>query len=165
MNNIVLIQLRRSVRDAPYHMINLCQKQEEHGTKLGTCSMGSTLARRPVFPSRLKETFFAETKFLSQNPYDMRLCREDIVCVEQLRGIPRSNLCFKDDGAPLYTLKCGLRVPDCLYGIASNYENYVTKSGSYGKSYFASVPHAYEWIVETIYGQWQIFDNLFYNLF
>ena len=158
MNNIVLIQLRRPIRNAHYYAIDLCRNEEEHGTTLGTCSMGSTFAQKPYFPIRLKETFFQETKFLSRNIYDMRLCREDTVCVERLPGDKTSNLCLRDDGAPLYAMKCGSMVPDCLYGIASHYDNFQTRYGGQrctGGSYFASIPHSYDWISRIVFEQWK----------
>ena len=155
MNNIALLQLRVPVKNALKHIIRLCRTPEDHGTRVGTCSMGSISAPRPSFPIRLREAVFTEDKFVSRNPYDMRLCREDFVCTERIPGDETTNLCYKDDGAPLYTMKCGSRIPDCLYGIASHYQALPTRrsgrsSRCTGGSYFASIPHLHDWIMKTM---------------
>ena len=64
-----------------------------------------------------------------------------------------SNICNYDEGSPLYTFKCGTRLPKCLYGVASFYRNKNCTTGEDqcdNGSFFASVPYLYKWIVKTI---------------
>ena len=86
-------------------------------TLFGTCGMGSliTAKRSYSFPIVLQETFFSLSNFKYRN--NSEACRADNICTVPL--LESSNICFMDQGGPLYKFKCGTLEPECLYGIAS----------------------------------------------
>ena len=152
MNDIALVRLRRPLIKGKFEAIALCRESHDHGTFLGTCSMGASSISGYKFPPRLQETFFVETKFQSRDPYDLRLCREDNNCTDKIQGFKSSGLCYLDDGAPLFTFLCNSRVANCLYGVASYYvEGSGNSNGCNGYNYFSSVPHLIDWIENTMY--------------
>ena len=130
----------------------MCFEDYSHGTRLATCGMGSISGSSIRLPTSLREAFFTESKFESSHPKNFRFCRGDNICTNRLEGDETTSSCFMDDGNPLYTLACNSRTPICLYGIASHYSRSESYSKEYceGDNYFASVPHAYDWIRETV---------------
>ncbi|XP_075239647.1 uncharacterized protein LOC142335166 [Convolutriloba macropyga] len=125
---------------------------------LGTCGMGTVHRVLFTIPAQLQETYFRETMVRSDsNPFDFRWCPSDFICVDAVTE--GSSICHFDDGGPLYTFKCGTRIPDCVYGVASYAEmkeeievpaNQRGRKHCNAGSYFSSVPHHYHWIARTM---------------
>ena len=94
---------------------------------------------------------FYQTLLEAVSPLNPVYCREDQICT--IPAIEGGNICFMDDGSPLYILQCGTMEPLCLYGVASTYRSYFKSNrDNYcnGGSYFASVVYFDEWINEIV---------------
>ncbi|XP_063714228.1 brachyurin-like [Symsagittifera roscoffensis] len=148
-NDIAMLQLQRPISDRA-RIIPLCSSKLIHGSPVRTCGMGSTNGRTFDFPDILHEAHFQTNDFESINPFilnGIKKCREDQVCVQSPPTSTKSNICYLDDGGPLYTLQCGTGVADCLYGVAS-YSKSKTRKGEKCNdgSYFSSVVHMHHWV-------------------
>ncbi|XP_075250828.1 uncharacterized protein LOC142343028 [Convolutriloba macropyga] len=153
-NDVALLKLSRdvpkSVKPLPLCSHRLAYSLHRH--RLGACGIGTVNPNTLEIPDVLQETFFYESMYVSESsPYSFHWCRDDLVCVDAIE--PGANMCLFDDGSPLYTLQCGTRAPDCLYGITSFYRSITKQAGIIkcdGGSFFASVTHLYDWIALTI---------------
>ncbi|XP_075254630.1 chymotrypsinogen B-like isoform X1 [Convolutriloba macropyga] len=157
-NNLALLKLVRPIREGR-NMIALCDGPQNLDM-LATCGMGDTSGTGSEFtlPTVLQEGYFFETTthYVDQLPL---ICSDDVICTENVNGI-ESNICYMDDGGPLYSLKCGTRTPKCLYGIAS-YHRSLSPAPSprcNGGSFFARVDHSKHWIRLTILMHSPYFD-------
>ena len=133
VNNIAVIKLTQTVPNAEEHILRLCNGSFRTGIRLGTCGMGSLSGKTRQYPSYLWEAPFAEvttipftwnhkiSPHMPRTPLPRVLCRNDVICSRPLWG--RSNICFKDEGSPLYALDpCGatsevshiLNINDCI---------------------------------------------------
>ena len=95
----------------------------------------------------MQEAFFFQTFLEPSAPnLEIRQCRLDNICVES--AIHNSNICYLDDGNPLYTFQCGTFTPKCIFGVASYHKN----QGQFcnGGSFFANVPLFARWINSTM---------------
>merc|ERR1712062_63500 len=157
INDIAVLRLKRPVvpeetlRLNPDLILPICTggRFEErgylgfsgHGTPSGLYNDSHT--RYPY------ELNFLESDFASRSKHEM--CRMDNVCVVQNFPVEGSNICFNDDGSPLFALHdCGnFYTPKCLYGIASyfrNSSNWVCDNGSF----FTNIPYFSNWINEFL---------------
>ena len=152
-NNIILLQLFQPITDQS-KFLTPCRCRVEHGTPMGTCGFGSLFGTSEIFPETLQETVLLESKLaLPVNPFVLerrKRCRDDVVCTTRVKK--GANLCFRDEGNPLYLFESGkFDQPACLYGIATHYESrFNLKTDALNKcdggSFFASVTHFYSWI-------------------
>ncbi|XP_075240060.1 myeloblastin-like [Convolutriloba macropyga] len=151
LNDIALLKMTAPL-SGRVHVLPLCSEWLSPADKLATCGMGTTTGTGKSFeiPEQLQEANFNLALYFFDELSSLTQCRDDNVCVYD--NIQYSNICYMDDGGPLYTFWCGTHQPECLYGVAS-YSLAKQKAPSarcnYG-SFFASVPYLYEWIVETV---------------
>ena len=78
-------------------------------------------------------------------------CRDDLVCT--IPAIDGGNICFMDEGSPLFKMKCGISEVECLYGVASFHRDINVNDGNdicNGGSYFTSVVKFKEWIMDIL---------------
>ncbi|XP_063719202.1 uncharacterized protein LOC134845981 [Symsagittifera roscoffensis] len=113
--------------------------------------LGVTSTKFRTFPATLVEANFYESKFLYSNIWQTDFCPPYLICVDPItKG---TNICFQDDGSPLYTSSCDTKHGDCLLGVASffsrNYFDPPYLKCTEG-SFFANVPHSYDWIMKTM---------------
>ncbi|XP_063712800.1 uncharacterized protein LOC134840724 [Symsagittifera roscoffensis] len=144
-NNIALLKLTYPI-GGKYRVIPLCSEVAETDTLLGSCGMGTMDTKLPsAYPQLLKEAYFTEDK---RSP--MKHCREDLICVSSV--FYESNMCFGDSGGPIYTMFCGTRVPQCLYGIYSHTTKLPVTPFEHctANSFFTSVPYFESWIKKNI---------------
>ena len=97
-------------------------------------------------------TTLKESKFRSQEIFELDSCPEDQICTfPHLHGLD-TNICYMDDGSPLYTLHCSTGLPECVLGVASYYNIQFDnlENSCRGGSYFASVPYLVDWIRTTM---------------
>ena len=145
-----------------FSLIFPCSTELDHGSIVGTCGMGSTSGTQHDYPQTLRETEL-RTSNLAE-PFSVldtgkrKRCRDDVVCTTRITT--GSNICYKDEGNPLYVInRCQLHgiQPFCLYGVATHYEGKIRGNNSNpcnGKSYFAKVPHFNRWIqMIQLYGR------------
>ena len=162
-HSIALLQLEEPTT-TQIELIYPCRYSEDHGTRLGTVGMGSTSGKSPLYPHSIWEAHFLESK-LSEPISPFRLdrlkkCPDSLVCTNRVSA--GANICHKDIGGPLYTFKCGTNIPQCLYGVATQFKkkSYRSDDDCDGGSLFTSVPHFYRWIRHTMfsYGRYQFID-------
>ena len=92
---------------------------------------------------------FTQTTFEGVGYVEPVKCRGDQICT--IPFIDGGNICYMDDGSPLFKMACGTMQPECLYGVASYFRsNNRSSDDNYcnGGSYFASVVYVSEWIDE-----------------
>ena len=125
--DLALIKMKREVSDI--YVLPMCQ--EEHhtylGELLGACGLGSVSGdrRNPVYPDILLETYFYDQNYTtSQREFSPDNCKYDQICTEP--GFEGSNICYLDDGGPLYAFDLSTIQPKCVIGLAS----YVTNVGN-----------------------------------
>ena len=152
-HDIALIKL---VKRAPmFRVAELCSEPVEYGTEVGACGLGSTPARHPSPSASLHEIFLRGIFFSFASFFEIDFCPDDQVCTEPITD--GASICNLDEGSPLYKLQCHSRAAECILGIASHFvASEHPEINCSGGSNFASVPHHYEWISETI-----AFDFLF----
>ncbi|XP_075261396.1 chymotrypsinogen A-like isoform X1 [Convolutriloba macropyga] len=159
-NSIALLQLQAPIAELS-SLIFACSTDTDHGTLVGTCGMGSTSGTQHNYPTALQEIELKTNKmaktFSVKDIWKREKCRDDVVCTTRTtRG---SNICFKDEGNPLYIVnRCGPNGrPVCLYGVATHFEGKIRGNNSNqcdGRSYFAKVPHFHSWIqMVQLYGR------------
>ena len=90
----------------------------------------------------LQELPLYETVFERHNPFSWNACPAGDICTENV--IDDSNMCFQDEGGPLYGIGCStergfILQPSCLYGVASYFFSYnkisTEKEASMGNSF------------------------------
>ncbi|XP_075255909.1 uncharacterized protein LOC142348436 [Convolutriloba macropyga] len=107
-----------------------------------------------VYPQTLQKAYFHETRFIgTNNPFRLDICPDGLICVQPISG--HSNLCYFDDGSPLYTaLTCQGEVSreHCLYGVSSYFkkEGVNPNETCNGGSFFTRALLFYDWIYNTI---------------
>ncbi|XP_075239571.1 azurocidin-like [Convolutriloba macropyga] len=173
-NNIALIMLKDPISN-PNVILPVCNGNFNPGVQLGTCGMGSISGKIRHYPANLWETFFKEVTttqfhwtqgisvFMPVRPMARIRCPHDLICTQSMVG--RSNICFKDEGNPLYALDpCSSAQPStsavnarggalCLYGVASYYQSKSSEPSADkcdNGSYFARVPIHASWIERII---------------
>ncbi|XP_075255913.1 chymotrypsinogen B-like [Convolutriloba macropyga] len=106
-----------------------------------------------------REIYLYESRFASvSQAFGIELCREDNVCVETSLSHGWTNICHYDIGGPLYLVEeCEEYNAVCVYGVASFFRNLSSynvdehqRQICNGGSYFASVVHFQDWIIQTI---------------
>ena len=155
-NDIALIKTDEAIENGNEIAIRLCDLHESTITKdidkeiIGFCGMGSCVRdrTRTILPNELQQMIFKRT-VLNHHVKDPRFpepCPEDMICVKPV--IEHGNICFMDDGGPLYKFLSRSMVPDCLLGIASfsvsrdDTPMEVCNNGSF----FTNVPLFKDWI-------------------
>ena len=154
VHDIALLKLRAPI---PNHLriLPICASHlppfDASPQLLGACGRGSTSRTHYIPANVLQETFFYESMFESNTkPHELRLCRDDNVCVESVAE--GANMCLFDDGSPLYVFECGTLNPKCLYGVSSFSRGRVDTPGELcnNGSFFAKVPRFYHWMSSII---------------
>ncbi|XP_063729194.1 trypsin-like [Symsagittifera roscoffensis] len=148
-NNLALLRLYHKIEARHFFHLPLCSEEQPHGTRMGTCGLGSTSTGVHEYPEVLMETYFREAKFLTSGLLSFDWCREDNVCGTPI--VQGSNICAMDEGGPLFLTYCDSSVPTCLYGIGSFFTN---RDGSEffrcnGHSVFTNIPKMKSWIEQT----------------
>ncbi|XP_075255331.1 myeloblastin-like [Convolutriloba macropyga] len=155
-NDIAVVKTHFEIENGNELGIRLCELEEAAITDdidkeiIGFCGMGScaTDADRSVLPRILKQMIFKRTVMNKhiRDPRFPELCPEEMICVKPV--IEHGNICFMDDGGPLYKFLSRSMVPDCLLGIASfsvardDTPMDVCNNGSF----FTNVPLFKDWI-------------------
>ncbi|XP_075239573.1 factor V activator RVV-V alpha-like isoform X2 [Convolutriloba macropyga] len=141
INNVAILRLTDPVEDR-WRRIPLCRRTFDLGTKIATCGMGSKNGSVPIFPLKLQEAHFLETKYttVSCRGFPVRYvpprepvvpCPDDVICTRSV--LSNSNICHKDEGSPLYVVNMcsdsqlsafgGPGSAECLYGVASYFQS------------------------------------------
>ncbi|XP_075263700.1 uncharacterized protein LOC142355387 [Convolutriloba macropyga] len=145
INDVAILRLADPIEER-WRRIPLCWNSFDIGTKIATCGMGTKNRTVPYFPLRLLEAYLVETKHirLTCEAFPVRYipprepvapCPDDVICTQSI--IPGSNICYKDEGSPLYVVNsCAdtqwprirgsstLRgQAKCLYGVASYFQS------------------------------------------
>ncbi|XP_075260066.1 thrombin-like enzyme agkihpin-1 [Convolutriloba macropyga] len=151
--DIVLLKLAAKNRFMPkFRIIPLCTEGVDHGTILGTCGLGSISRQDLILPTGLKEARLKASKFRYDGLLDLDFCPVDQICTFPAQFGSDTNICYMDEGNPLYKFDCSTGLPVCVIGVASHYNvhlNHVNDMCT-GGSYFASVPYLLNWIRTTI---------------
>ncbi|XP_075239501.1 chymotrypsinogen B-like [Convolutriloba macropyga] len=123
-NDLALLKLHTQVQNETW-VSNICTQDDCNpvGMILGACGMGltSTPQISMDFPARLQEMHFHEATFSSVNPFEMATCPDTTICTFPI--IEGGNVCYADDGGPLYKLSPSSNSPACLYGVTSYFLN------------------------------------------
>ncbi|XP_075239648.1 uncharacterized protein LOC142335167 isoform X1 [Convolutriloba macropyga] len=152
-DDIAMVRLYHPIEQSS-RILRLCKELVPYlpvRQRLGTCGRGTVSQKLFILPDFLQETFFYQSTMISDsNPFNFKWCRADNICVDG--AIRNTSICHYDDGAPLYTFKCGTKIPDCLYGVASYSRSKVFPVDEFcnGGSFFASVPFFYKWMLKII---------------
>ncbi|XP_075263565.1 neutrophil elastase-like isoform X2 [Convolutriloba macropyga] len=158
-HDLALVLIDRPIRNSGSISIPICNHLIPtyllHTVQLASCGLGIASPEKddPIYPSRLQEMLFEQTVFMESdhNPFDLRMCRIDNICTTP--AIEGGNICFMDEGSPLYQLRCGTLEPDCLYGVASFFRSSKENSSNHqcnAGSYFSNVIYFGEWILDVI---------------
>ncbi|XP_075241858.1 chymotrypsinogen A-like [Convolutriloba macropyga] len=162
--DIALLKLRRQMPISSSRVLNLCEIDGLYaGEVLSTCGLGTTMPDHLHHPSSLNQMGLFRASFISSTntPSGLHRCREDQICTTPVEN--GANTCFGDEGSPLFTFQCGSTNPDCVLGIANNYnweavrsktstsnQNSFTFPNCSRGSFFTSVPYMYDWITHQI---------------
>ena len=152
--NIAIIELFYPIEEC-HRILKICYSNEEHGTPVSTCGLGSTSGISNS-PSRfVREILLKENKLFKPLPTlileRLKPCPDDLICTT--RVTTGANSCFGDEGNPLYLYNwdpCHNNSvsPLCLYGVATGYHpkrgNESDRCG--GGSYFARMSHFAQWL-------------------
>ncbi|XP_075256326.1 testisin-like [Convolutriloba macropyga] len=154
-HDVAVLKTSRPMKDAFLRALPICRRLTSiyswFNTTLASCGLGSTSPDedKKVYPNVLQEMLFTQTTFEGVGYVEPVKCRGDQICT--IPFIDGGNICYMDDGSPLFKMACGTMQPECLYGVASYFRsNNRSSDDNYcnGGSYFASVVYVSEWIDE-----------------
>ncbi|XP_075249605.1 uncharacterized protein LOC142342232 [Convolutriloba macropyga] len=112
--------------------------------------MGSTSTKENSPANTLREAVLYESVFESSLEGDNSFCEPGTICTDCVRK--NTNICLYDDGSPLYEFECQLKVPKCLYGIASYYIQNTAKPDELctAGSVFTRISYHEHWIMQIM---------------
>ncbi|XP_075256368.1 myeloblastin-like isoform X2 [Convolutriloba macropyga] len=150
-NDLALLKTDHDILGAQSSLLKICSEDQFNENPihvmLGTCGMGSVITSNKdlSYPDTLREMYLRPHPWMYIQEYQVP-CRDDNICTTSV--LDRSNICFMDQGGPLYKLRCGSLEPECLYGVASysmcrmDTPNDVCNYGSY----FVNISKFVDWI-------------------
>ncbi|XP_075240052.1 chymotrypsin-like elastase family member 1 isoform X2 [Convolutriloba macropyga] len=149
VNDLALLHLAQTVDPNQIRILPLCEYPQPPEAILGAFGMGSTSRNSLDFPETLQELRLKETHLISSADAFLPLipCPESNICTNPL--VPDASICHVDHGGPLYAYSCHLNTRICLYGVIS----YSMPDALYPhthRSFFASIPAHFNWIMRTV---------------